>query len=517
MANKSLFQSIAGKLAPKATAVNEEGSPAYALTPKQALAQYAATGCLSNTFYASAEEQLETVLDLCEGVEPAFIASVAIWARQRGFMKDMPAVLCAALATKDTALLEAVFPRVIDNGRMLRNFVQVIRSGVVGRKSLGTAPKRMVLRWLEARQNDALFRDSVGQSPSLADVIKMVHPKPAAGTREALYGYLIGRKHDAEKLPSLVRDYEAFKGGAVREVPDVPFQMLTSLTLDDQAWMAIARNASWQATRMNLNTFARHGVFSDPEVTKLIAARLADPAAVRKAKVFPYQLMTAYMAAEANVPGIVRDALQDAMEVATENVPVIEGMVYVCPDVSGSMSSPATGRRAGATSVVRCVDVAALMSASIVRRNPSAAVLPFDTQVVRVDLNARDSIMTNAGKLAAVGGGGTACSAPLATLNRRNAKGDLVVFVSDNESWADPPHGRGTAMMEEWNTFKQRNPMARLVCIDIQPYATTQAPASEDVLNVGGFSDAVFDLVAQFAGGKLDAELWVNVIEGSDQ
>src|SRR5258708_38216974 len=100
-------------------------------------------------------------------------------------------------------------------------------------------------------------------------------------------------------------------------------------------------------------------------------------------------------------------------------------------------------------------------------------------------------------------------------LSLRKANGYLVVFVTDNESWADPEHGRGTAMMEEWNAFKQRNPAARLVCIDIQPYATTQAQSREDVLNVGGFSDAVFDLVSQFAGGKLDADLWVDVIEGA--
>ena len=51
-------------------------------------------------------------------------------------MKDMPALLCAILAVRDVKLLEAIFPRVIDNGKMLRTFVQILRSGVVGRKSL---------------------------------------------------------------------------------------------------------------------------------------------------------------------------------------------------------------------------------------------------------------------------------------------------------------------------------------------------------------------------------------------
>jgi 60 kDa SS-A/Ro ribonucleoprotein len=157
--------------------------------------------------------------------------------------------------------------------------------------------------------------------------------------------------------------------------------------------------------------------------------------------------------------------------------------------------------------------VAALMTASVLRRNPSAEVLPFATTVVDARLNAGDSVMANAAKLAAVGGGGTACSAPLEKLNRMKAKGDLVIFVSDSESWADPQRGRGTAMMEEWNAFRARNPEARLVCIDIQPYATTQVVDREDVLNVGGFSDAVFDVVAAFASGQLASSHWLGVIE----
>ena len=102
-------------------------------------------------------------------------------------------------------------------------------------------------------------------------------------------------------------------------------------------------------------------------------------------------------------------------------------------------------------------------------------MIPFESDVVSVQLNGRDSVMTNAQKLAAVGGGGTNCSAPLAWLNRKQAKGDLVVFVSDNESWVDAKGGRGTETMRQWSVFKRFNPQARLVCIDIQPNATVQA------------------------------------------
>jgi 60 kDa SS-A/Ro ribonucleoprotein len=513
MANKALFKSLVGKLVPASDARNDEGAPAYALTPKQALAQYAATGCLSATFYAGAEEQLSKVLELCEKVEPLFVAKTAVYARERGLMKDMPALLLAVLAKKDARLLALVFPRVVDNARMLRNFVQIVRSGAAGRKSLGTAPKRLVREWLEARDDAALFRASTGQTPSLADIVRMVHPRPRDAAREALFGYLVGREVKREALPELVRRYEAFKAGERAFVPDVPFQMLSALSLGTAEWTAVARRAPWRMTRMNLNTFARHGVFDQPGMAELVAARLADPEQVKKARVFPYQLMTAYANADARVPATVRDALQDALEVATSNVPEVHGQVYVCPDVSGSMRSPVTGARKGATTSVRCVDVAALMAASVLRRNSRAEVIPFEHDCVELRLNPRDSVMTNAQKLAAVGGGGTNCSAPLRLLNQRKAAGDLVLYVSDNQSWVDVGVGRGTETMREWSVFKRRNPGARLVCIDVQPYGTAQAAEAPDILNVGGFSDQVFDLVADFAAGRLNPDHWVGVVE----
>ena len=46
-----------GKL-PPADARNAEGAPAYLLPPKHRLAQYAATGCLNDTFYADAGNSL---------------------------------------------------------------------------------------------------------------------------------------------------------------------------------------------------------------------------------------------------------------------------------------------------------------------------------------------------------------------------------------------------------------------------------------------------------------------------
>ncbi len=521
MSSKSLFSnkksskksSVSAKVTKVPNTVNEAGGKAYSLSDKAALAQLAMTGCFNGTYYVSEKDQLKQVLDLANKVDPTFVAKLAVYARQRGLMKDMPAVLAAVIAGKNTELLNQIFPKVIDNPKMLRNFVQIIRSGATGRKSLGTRPKKLIQDYLNSLNDDQLFKADVGNDPSLQDIIKLVHPKPSNKQRSALYGYLLDKEYNKRDLCKLAKEYEAFKKDMKGEIPEVPFQMLTALPLTPDHWKQIAENATWTQTRMNLNTFERHGVFADQKLTNAICDRLQDAGQIKKAKAFPYQLFTAFQNVDAKVPAKVSLALQKAADAALENIPEFNGKVYVMVDTSGSMGSAVTGNRGSVTTKTRCVDVAALVASAILRKNPEAEIVPFDTQVHQHRLNPLDSIMTNAQTLARFGGGGTNCSEALAYVNRKNGKGDLVIYVSDNESWVDSGHYRATATMTEWNKFKSRNPNAKLVCIDIQPNTTTQAHDREDILNVGGFSDQVFDVIARFVELGNNKDLWVKTIE----
>ncbi len=92
------------------------------------------------------------------------------------------------------------------------------------------------------------------------------------------------------------------------------------------------------------------------------------------------------------------------------------------------------------------------------------------------------------------GGGGTDCSIPL----------------------------REAGVLPEWQRFvanqTRLQPQAqtggcrpKLVCIDIQPYDTTQAPDRDDILNIGGFNDAVFNVVSAFL--EDDASRFVQEVE----
>lgn len=514
MANQSLFASLTSRFLPRADAVNQAGGPAYAYGPETKLAQLAATGTLADGFYSAADAQLADVLAAAQAVSPEFVAKAAVYARLSGEMKDMPALLAAYLTVADPDLAVPVFKRVIDNGRMLRTFVQIMRSGQVGRNSLGSRPKRLVKEWLEQASMRDLMAAATGTSPSLADIVRMVHPAPADDARRAFYGWLIAKPYDVAALPAEIAAFEAWKRAPEGELPPVPFEWLTAFPLSAEQWAQLAARMGWQALRMNLNTLARNGAFAVPGVSDMVAARLGDVQAIGKARVMPYQLMVAMGQVGEGVPLKVQAALEEALEVSLAKVPLLPGNVVVCPDVSGSMSSPATGYRKGASSKVRCIDIAALVAATVLRQNPKARVLPFECGVVKLKLDPRARVAVNAAKLAGVGGGGTNVSAPLALLNKQRATVDTVVIVSDNESWVDPSRHGATATMAAWNKLKARNPGAKLVCIDIQPYGTTQAKDRADIMNVGGFTDAVFDAVARFAQGE--TRDWVEIVKNTE-
>jgi 60 kDa SS-A/Ro ribonucleoprotein len=398
---------------------------------------------------------------------------------------------------------------------MLRNYCQIVRSGVFGWQAFPQHVRRLIKQWLEARDTSYLFRQSVGKKPSLADIIKMIHPRPDTGERAALYSYLVGKQNNIEDLPSIIKAWEEFKRKPTGPAPNVPFQMLSSLDIGPDTWKEIARKAHWQMTRMNINTFQRHGVFDDPELVQIVADRLRNKDLIEQARAFPYQLYAAYKNTH-DVPRKIKNALQAAADIALDNVPEFDAeLIVVAPDVSGSMSAPITGYRGTATTNVCCVDVAALIASAIARKNPDRTIiLPVDTNVHPDNgINPLDSIVTNTRRLAAYCGGGTALGTVPAYINREGLKPDAVILISDNESWCDRYGGRATAYEKEWLKLKRRHKKAIQILIDLNPFSSAQASNRKGILKVGGFSDKVFDVMRLFIASGGGNGFWTRLIE----
>ena len=528
MANKFLFASLTNRL-PRANAVNEAGGRAYKLEPKHALAQVAATGTFGNAFYSTAETQLDEVLKLIDEVDDnQYLAKLALYAREKAFMKDMPAALLVALSVRDNELMHRVFDRVGDNGRVLRTVFQMIRSGQFknkagkGRVGLSSSVQRAFQRWLNTASVGKLLSASIGNDPSLRDILRMARPTPKDNARRAMFGWLTDKSIEKwapateADLPVEVQSLIAYRNSESEEaqaliaggLDNVRWDLLSDAAKGPKVWAALARKMGPQALRMNLNTLLRHDVLATSAMVNYVADRIADESEIRRSKQFPYQYFAAYLNADDNVPQKIKTALHKAAEIACGNVPELPGPVVIGLDTSGSMSSAVTGHRGrGATSKMRCIDVAALFAAAILRRNPDSVVIPFDTSAYDAKMDPNDSILSIAERLAKYGGGGTDCSLPLVAANQKHANRKFagIVLVSDNESWVGTGRHGSTGVMTAWEAFvtnqrklagKEANP--KLVCIDLQPYQTVQACERADIMNIGGFSDAVFNVIGAF-------------------
>jgi len=548
MANKNLFASITNMLV-CADSVNEAGGPAYKYEPKHALAQLAATGAFGTTYYADAKSQLDQLLKLIDEVnDNEYLAKLAIYSRERAYMKDMPATLLLVLSKRDTALMHRVFDRVVDNGRVLRTVFQMTRSGQFRRpgrmgRGLSSSLQRAFQRWFNEASVSKLLSASIGTDPSLRDVLRMARPTPKDNARRALFGWLTDKSIEKwspateNDLPSVVRSLAAYRQADTAEAQtlivgdlSVRWDLLADAAKSALVWKAIARQMGPQALRMNLNTLMRHDVFkhgnkTDEVMIDYVADRLSDADEIARSRQFPYQYLAAYMNASDEVPAKIKAALHQAAEIACGNVPKLPGPVVIGLDTSGSMSSLITGDRGrGATSKMRCIDVAALFAAAILRRNPDSVVIPFDTQAYDAKVDPNDSILSLSARLAQYGGGGTDCSIPLREANRRynNRQFAGVVLVSDNESWINRGQAFGygangsTGVTTEWQTFVKNQKQLgihdpKLICIDLQPYGTTQAAERANILNIGGFSDAVFNVISSFL--ENDANRFVREVE----
>lgn len=514
MVNRTLFNTT--KNYQKYNTKNAAGGDAYSTSDAEQLCQYVVAGTFGSSYYTGAKEQLEKVKSLVENVDSELVAKAAVYAREQAKMKDTPAYLLAVLvARNEHELLDKVFFRVVDRVKMLCTFVQIVRSGVTGRKSFGSHTKRLIQQWLNNKSPYALFAASIGQAnPSLSDIVKMVHPRPVDVEHEHMYGYLIGKSYEFSVLPESVQLFELFKKGATKVLPDVPFRALTNLPLTTENWRQIGMSMPWNTLRMNLNLLNRHGVFSDREFTSYVVKKLRSKEEVVRSMVLPYNIMTSYKYAT-DVPVAVRNALQDALDYSVDSVPDVDGGAAVCVDLSGSMTSPVTGYRAGSTSVVMCSDVAGMLAAVFSKKNDSSSVYGFGDRCAKISYNSRDSLMTNAGKFSRNPGVGHGTSIPsaLRKLNDDKATNKLVVIVTDCMSW----HGyswyaTNTNSVDEWNKYRRRVRGAKLAYINVQHHGEVQNLDAQDVINIGGFSDSVFDVMANFVNHGGNGNHMVDVV-----
>jgi 60 kDa SS-A/Ro ribonucleoprotein len=566
--NKRLFQGTRGPQLPAADTENVAGGRAITLDPKTAIAQFAMTATFpeAGTYYSSAEAQLLRVLEYSEAVgDDSFVAKLAAYARHKGKMKDVPLVLLSQLFTRSPEHAEVILPTVADSPPQLRKVVQIMRSGVTGRKSLGTRPKRLLTEQLHSFGLPRLIRQGlVGNNPSLADVVKILHPSPPTDSWRAFYGWLLGREHDASLLPEQLQQLAAFKEDpANAPIPQgIEFLQLTAMIGDaPERWADLLPTMSWTQVFKTLATWSRRDCFDIPDFADMVIDKLRNEAHVRNSRQFPHALFKAFKTVElvgksnpnyygparaqsANdkpIPPRVLNAVSCCVDYSLANAPVLPGVGVLFVDVSGSMGAP-IGSDMSAYSrdgiFLSRAEVAGLFAASSLKANPESTVIGFGDRAAVLPVRSADSTVTIAQQCSRNHslGHGTNMSSAFGILHShvRNGMAPAYVIVfSDMQTWADSSSHRSswTLPQERWREIQHLvtqagHPKPLLICWNLAgDDATTQA-VGDDVLNIAGFSDALWDAAGAFLLGEEateeaavtvtsdpDPEVWLREIE----
>jgi 60 kDa SS-A/Ro ribonucleoprotein len=251
------------------------------------LARLAVIGTFNGTYYVSGQQMMDNFNELLPKVSPEFVAKLAVYARQSGFMKDTPAFLLNYLSTlEDKTLVSKTFDKVVDNVRMLRGFSKIRMSGAVNKNKMASGQvKRLLKNFFDHMSAEQIFKNSVGNDPSMKQLIHWAHIKPNTPEKQELFKYFFDKPYDVEKLPKNLQEYLEFcKDPAIAPVPNVEFRQLTHLKLTKQNWEDIVKNMGHHALRINLNALTKTGVFDNKNIRKYVAERIADEKEIAKSK-----------------------------------------------------------------------------------------------------------------------------------------------------------------------------------------------------------------------------------------
>ncbi len=495
--------------------LTREGGTAYLRDPESELFLLAATNMVGEgTFYERASDRDARFVDLVHQVtatNPAFIAGadpragkvgLAQYLRETMLMRSAAVVMAAEYVKAGGAGGRSVVARALQRpdepaeilGYWLanhgRNFPMPLKRGVAD------AVRRLY------SERAATRYDGLSRHLRMADVIELAHPSPRDDRQSELFRHLLDRRHhgdavaDAGVLPVLAaaaeldavpvaerRDVLRARGPAVLSDAGVSWEHLAGWLpggMDAEAWEMAIPSMGVMAMVRNLRNFDQAGV-SDAAVEAVIA-KVADPADVARARLFPYQVWAAYKNAPSD--NWAR-ALGRTLDLTVANIPALDGTLVVI-DTSGSMQGAVSGR-----SKLARVEVAAVMAMATAKRAKDVDVVIYGQRNALVQGLDGMSVLGGVAKVvASVGSVGHATFGHTAIARWFDPKRHqrAVIFTDDQQ------HDSGQVDLGH---------VPLVYTFNLAGYRPSALPAGgHGRYTLGGFTDATFTAMAVLEGGR---------------
>lgn len=471
---------------------NREGFPAYSRPPKVEALEAMMTGTAGNKFYTTGIQTIEETLDSLRKIDDTeYIAKAAKYARNKGYMKDMPIASTVVVSKRNPELFKKIVHDVMWTPRDWVKFIDISRSGTI-RDGLGRAPKREIKKAIA----DMDAYHAIKYPSDVKDMIRIARP-PEEVNPEVI-NYIMEDDHTGdeklEKLKKLKEAEDSESQAEIIEEGDLPYEVVTGCVdgIDENIWKSLLYVAPYFNMLRNLNNFERNDVFSDEDALKYAKNKLTSEYHVKNSSLFPTRFYMAYkMIEQFEGSTEIKNALEKAIELSVENVPDIEGKVALLPDKSGSMGSRTTGNK----SIMQCIDLVGIFTGIMINKSDEVSeVLPFDNDVDHETGKRaleQESIMDTADQFMA--SGGTSMAAPMTYMVDNDIKVDKVIGFTDQEEWISS-YGHESfedAMLE----YLEMYPDTEFYLITLTPYKDYTTKEHPNVHYIFGWSDKILDFV----------------------
>lgn len=527
----------------KPTEVNYMGELAFKMADKELLVSTVMTTFLQNSYYEREGEIVKRITDLVDKVDPLFAAKLAIYVRNEGNLRSVSHLVSALLAKYvggtdwGKRFYNKIVVRTDDMSEIVSAYANLNGMGLNDLKKIPNSIKKgfkEALERLDAYQIDKYKMQN--REVSLIDLVRLFHPKGNEKNAEA-YKRLVNGESLADLYESKVLEKEMTKAG--QSTKDATQE--EKMEAKREAITAVLDNVKGMPV-MNLLRNLRNILLYAPDKVNDACEQLTIEKKILNSRLLPFRFATAYAEIEKiryddtkakptssivfeseeskqqvtesrfnELKKNLLDAIEGAIEIACQNIPVLDGNCAILCDHSGSCRGDRGGSsRVSAFSSTTTAMIGNLFGTMMAWRQHDVYVGLFGDRLIQVPFDRNKRLLDfnkQSYQMGAKCGGATekGIYTFLETVVKEKKKIDNIIVFSDcqiGRGGAFTPwygtdfNDRSQHFHELFKEFRKINPKANFIVVNLrQSGGTSVFDKSQRILNIAGWSDKIFDII----------------------
>jgi hypothetical protein len=485
----------------KTVVENYEGEKAFVLSPELDLYSSVVTTSLSNKFYEGGEDRLKRIRALMKKVSAEFVAKLAVYAREKMYLRSVPLVLAVELAKihKGDSLVGRLVNRIVQRAdeitELLAYYQQANEREDVKKLNKLSKQIRVGIGSAFNKFDEYQFAKYNRKSTiTLKDALFISHPKAKDKKQQALFDKIV---KDELEVP-YTWEVELSKLGQKKYKDDEAKKLAFKKKWEE---LIDSDNLGYMALLRNLRNILQAKV--SQKYLAEVAKRLGDKKEVEKSKQLPFRFLAAYreLKNEASTKSsMILDALEEAIQCSAANIKGYdyETSVLIGCDTSGSMETTISEK-----SKVQNFDIG-LVLGMLLQSRCKAVISGIFGDTWKVINLPKNNVLGNSDELhRREGEVGYSTNGYLVIQDMidRDLEVDKVMIFTDCQLWNS--YGDGGHIADLWQEYKEKYKKAKLYLFDLAGYGNTPLSTNDkDVYFIAGWSDKVFDILAALEKGS---------------